>query len=70
MVESTKPLSDDVWLFLAPDNMYGDISWTFKAKCDELEINWLRCLGAKGDWNDKFFNKPDDTDLGPAGKQC
>jgi hypothetical protein len=38
-----------------------DPSWTWKDKDDMPERNWLHCAGGNGDWDDRFFAKPDDT---------
>jgi len=63
-------LTDDVYIYLSAYNWETDLSWTDKAKCDTLDIGWLNCIGDKGEWNDDWVTKPDDTNLGPTGKKC
>jgi len=45
------------WLHSAMQNG----TWTWFAKKDRLDINWLQCQGKYGEWDDRLATKPDDT---------
>ena len=54
-------MKEDVYVFLSHKDNEADPSWTWKAKDDMLERNWLHCIGEHGEWDDQYFTKPDDT---------
>lgn len=54
-------LGKDVFVFLSHKGLVADPSWTWSAKDDWLDRGWLHCIGRYGEWEDKYFTKPDDT---------